>query len=636
MKKLTSIFLALMLVLALLPLGVLAQESEESLEATEQSDTQLAESDMSEPIEEGKESNRETYEDILEDSIETGVASEVVAENLKLSLDGDFITGGSCGKYLRWAYDSTGILTIRGTGSMPSYDQSGNAPWYSLRGVITGVKIEDGVTGIGAYAFWCCIKLTSISIPNSVTGIGSHAFDGCSKLTNVSIPDSVKDIGTGTFDHCSSLTNVTIPDGVRSIAAWMFRGCSSLTKVTIPDSVTSIGDLAFSYCTSLASVEIPSGVINIGNSAFEGCSSLINISIPENVKDIGEGAFSDCTSLTSVTIPSGVRSVKDNTFHRCTSLTSVSIPSGVTSIGEYAFYDCESLTCITIPEKVTHIGDYAFTWCKSLTSITIPSSMTSIGVGAFENVSALKDVYYADTEMAWNTIDIGDRNDDITKATKHYTSSTTAHEHTWDTGMVTTEPTCTTAGVKTFTCTYDNCEATKTETTDALGHDFGGEYLNDKTQHWQRCQREGCTEISAKTAHSGGTATCAKKASCSVCGAAYGTVLSHAWDEGKVTKEATTEAEGVKTYTCTVCKATRTEAIEKLIPVEPKPTEEPKSTEDTKNADSAKSAARTDDAKKPPRTGDEGDLTFWFAVALLGGCAVAGTTIVAKKKNYTR
>ena len=35
----------------------------------------------------------------------------------------------------------------------------------------------------------------------------------------------------------------------------------------------------------------------------------------------------------------------------------------------------------------------------------------------------------------------------------------------------------------------------------------------------------------------------------------------HSWDDGVVTKIATTEADGVKTYTCTVCQATKTEAI---------------------------------------------------------------------------
>lgn len=40
----------------------------------------------------------------------------------------------------------------------------------------------------------------------------------------------------------------------------------------------------------------------------------------------------------------------------------------------------------------------------------------------------------------------------------------------------------------------------------------------------------------------------------------------HVWDEGVVTKEATVEADGVKTYTCTICGKTKTEAITKLLP----------------------------------------------------------------------
>ena len=41
---------------------------------------------------------------------------------------------------------------------------------------------------------------------------------------------------------------------------------------------------------------------------------------------------------------------------------------------------------------------------------------------------------------------------------------------------------------------------------------------------------------------------------------------THIWDAGKVTQEPTETAEGVKTYTCTVCGATKTEAIPKLTP----------------------------------------------------------------------
>ena len=45
------------------------------------------------------------------------------------------------------------------------------------------------------------------------------------------------------------------------------------------------------------------------------------------------------------------------------------------------------------------------------------------------------------------------------------------HTHTWNAGVVTKEPTCTEAGVKTYTCT--TCGATKTETIAALGHVWG-------------------------------------------------------------------------------------------------------------------------------------------------------------------
>ena len=41
---------------------------------------------------------------------------------------------------------------------------------------------------------------------------------------------------------------------------------------------------------------------------------------------------------------------------------------------------------------------------------------------------------------------------------------------------------------------------------------------------------------------------------------------AHKWDGGKVTKKPTTAATGVKTYTCSTCKATKTETIAKLKP----------------------------------------------------------------------
>lgn len=78
------------------------------------------------------------------------------------------------------------------------------------------------------------------------------------------------------------------------------------------------------------------------------------------------------------------------------------------------------------------------------------------------------------------------------------------HTHTWDNGRITTAPTESSTGIRTYTCT--GCGATKTETVAKLPH-------------------------------------------------------THKWDNGKVTKEATVSATGVLTYTCTGCGQTKTETI---------------------------------------------------------------------------
>ncbi len=50
-----------------------------------------------------------------------------------------------------------------------------------------------------------------------------------------------------------------------------------------------------------------------------------------------------------------------------------------------------------------------------------------------------------------------------------------ALDHQWNDGEITTAATCTTDGVKTFTCTREGCGETKTETIPALGHNYGAD-----------------------------------------------------------------------------------------------------------------------------------------------------------------
>ena len=96
--------------------------------------------------------------------------------------------------------------------------------------------------------------------------------------------------------------------------------------------------------------------------------------------------------------------------------------------------------------------------------------------------------------------------------------------HNWNEGEVTTPATCTTPGVKTFTC--GTCSAKKTEEIPASGHDFSVRRY-DENNHWLKCSR--CDATDKKEAHSGGTATCTKKAECEVCGQEHGEKLAHSY-----------------------------------------------------------------------------------------------------------
>lgn len=106
--------------------------------------------------------------------------------------------------------------------------------------------------------------------------------------------------------------------------------------------------------------------------------------------------------------------------------------------------------------------------------------------------------------------------------------------HKWDNGTTVKQANCKDGGQIKYTCT--TCAATKTVATAKTNdHKFGSWIKINDTTHKRTCS------------------ACAKEES-----------ASHSWNGGKVTKQPTCKAEGVKTDTCAVCNATKTEKIAKL------------------------------------------------------------------------
>ena len=473
---------------------------------------------------------------------------------------------GDCGKVegaVLWSFDSeTGALTISGSGEMQDFASS--APWAEYRQSIKSVVIEDGVTSIGDRAFNSCTALQTVSVPASVTKIGDYAFRFCDQLESVTFAanSQLTSIGRSAFEECSSLSgvNLTADMPVSSIGAYAFAYCSSLTDITIPRTVTAINEYTFHYCVKLENV---------------------NFALSSQLQSIGAHAFRNCKALTSF-----------------------AIPNGVTSIGASAFRGCSALAALTVPASVVSVGDELFDGCVVLQS-----------------------VYYNGASEDWSKVSCGAYNEALTGALRFYGEDHThlygmwenydaeshrmvcvcgdvkeTQAHTWNAGVVTLEPTHLTEGVLTQTC--QDCGATQNKAIEKRPeHTYGAWTPADDDQHQQVCEcgdvkyadhtwDEG-TEILAPTHLTGGQ----KLKTCTECGhtkifsidrveeghiygnwvsaddmnhhkiCACGHVLesaSHNWNAGEITTPSTHITEGKKTYTCTDCAETKTEALAKL------------------------------------------------------------------------
>ena len=147
----------------------------------------------------------------------------------------------------------------------------------------------------------------------------------------------------------------------------------------------------------------------------------------------------------------------------------------------------------------------------------------------------------------------------------------------WDNGSVTTKPTCTEPGEKTFTCSICR-ETTKRESVPATGHNYASVWTIDIAATCEKagtesrhCTNENCTATTEQRSiaalghnwkdNGDETATCTRNG----CKATH----THEWNSGTITTEPTCTASGERTYHCTyeengICTGTKTEVVKKL------------------------------------------------------------------------
>lgn len=113
------------------------------------------------------------------------------------------------------------------------------------------------------------------------------------------------------------------------------------------------------------------------------------------------------------------------------------------------------------------------------TSFSLPVGTNRFPYDNYDRTIAYTLVAYSISNSDWST---SDKTVDLAAAysggtlyfSASYTDKVVVHTHTWDSGTVTTAPTCNANGEKTFSCTYAGCTKTRTEAITATGHNWDG------------------------------------------------------------------------------------------------------------------------------------------------------------------
>lgn len=191
-----------------------------------------------------------------------------------------------------WSF-ANGILTISAasspengydSGKMQDYTNQSSTTvetttdWYSFKDSITEVKIEEGVTYLGDYAFSYLTNVTKANIPASITDLGDHLFRGDTALTTVEwAGEFTAPSITDTDSNHITYTGTYVPTS-------MFDGCTSLgsgveLSTWLPSSFTGVGCAAFRGTAFSVDFDQWSSLTYIGTYGFAGMPNLTSVTV---------------------------------------------------------------------------------------------------------------------------------------------------------------------------------------------------------------------------------------------------------------------------------------------------------------------------------------------------------------------
>ena len=482
--------------------------------------------------------------------------------------------------------------------------------------MLAELRLPEGLTYIGPWAFaWDRIlgqEDTTLGLPSQLQTIGTGAFAFVNHHKNLNIPANVTSIGDFAFMCDYYMNNLTFSPGDKRLTIGMaaFFGDNHMKTVDLSNRVATIDRCAFAGCEMLEEAYFGDKIDTIEGRAFTSLDNAMKIAVegvlngilrPDDTEQNADQAGDISTALNMI---AKVTKLKRAVFKNDPAKSIYGAADSNRSFPD----DC-----------VVYYPQGSYTWLAELKDDgTWQGYQTGFWHG--DHIAAFTDTVVAPTctEQGYTHHVCTVKGCTYAPVDDTYVAAT---DHTW-VNTQTNPPTCTEKGTQFYKCSV--CGATRTEKIAPLGHDLSRCDLKPAATCTQpgravgtcaRCGVQIDEVIPAKGhdysyAETSVAPTCTEpghyKGTCPTCGKDYDDVVpalghdwgewvtsieptvstvgyryhicnrdgcgyregedipklhTHTWDAGVVTQKPTAAEPGVRTYTCTVCGQTRTEAI---------------------------------------------------------------------------
>lgn len=466
-----------------------------------------------------------------------------------------------------WAFAWDRILGQEDTTlGLPSSLQTISTGAFAFVNHHKNLNIPANVTSIGDFAFMCDYYMNNLTFSpgDKKLTIGKAAFFGDNHMKSVDLSNRVAQIDRCAFAGCEMLEEAYFGDKIDTIEGRAFTSLDNAMKIAVegvlngilrPDDTEQNADQAGDISTALNMI---AKVTKLKRAVFKNdpaksiyAAADSNRSFPDDcVVYYPQGSYTWAAELKDDGTWQGYQTGFWHGDHIAAFTDTVVAPT-CTEQG-YTHHVCTVKGCTYAPVDDTYVAATDHTWVKTQ---TLPPACTEQGTAFYkcsacgatrtEKIAPLgHDLSRCDLRPAATCTQPGRAVGTCARCGVQIDEVIPAKGHDYSYAETSVAPTCTEPGHYKGTC--PTCGKDYDDVVPALGHDWGEwvtsiePTVSTVGYRYHVCNRDGCGYREGEDIPK---------------------LHTHTWDAGVVTQKPTAAEPGVRTYTCTVCGQTRTEAI---------------------------------------------------------------------------